>query len=439
MRKPLLCLGISLLIAVSCRQENSIDERPLDRPSNFTLTDPTSRQNLENGDLISVQRIVSLSLDELRERLSGLAEPQFPIHLYRIVYRTSDLNGKAVDASGMIALPAERRDVYPLIALQHGTITSQVDAPSTSPRQGILEASQGFMVAAQDYIGFGTATTTAHPYLIPEAYVQSGLDMIRATREFAAQNKMLVPVFFLAGYSEGGYASLAIQQAIETQDHLKEEFLSPAFRLLASAPAAGPYNLSLTAVRSLNQEQVNPVNLLKVIKSYRHWYPEAELQYNDFFQLDTFAVDDAQGLEEKIEKDLLSGRWRVMQLLQMITPVTNQLVEENYLQRIRSIDFDKAYETQNPEADDTGLIPLLDDNNLVRDWAPRIPTRLYQCSQDEVVPAVVAQATAEVFQTIDPETQVRAVIIDDPRFGHGNCPAVISPIEWFASFLANPT
>lgn len=403
--------------------------------SDLELVGLDSSKQRQRGEIIHAERIASLSLDELRRQFSSLPEPRYPVQLYRIVYRSQDIKGKAIAASGLLAIPDGKQSSFPLIAAQHGTISSQSSAPSNRPRQGIWEASQGFVTAVQDYIGFGSAADYSHPYLVPEAYVATGLDIIRASRQFAETHNIQLSALFLAGYSEGGYACLAIQRAIETDRELRREFLESSFRLLASAPGAGPYNLSLTAVRSLEQEQVHPVYMMKVVKAYREIYPAIDADYAVFFQPAAFGVEDAASLQAKIDQDLLSGRLDVRQILGQVSSVTKELIQKDYLQLITAFEFDEKMQIVNAERDTTGLTSQLDRNNLTLDWSPQIPTRLSHCINDEVIPVEVSTSAVALFQSFYAKSPVEAVIIDDPNFSHSNCPAAISPIEWFTSFI----
>jgi hypothetical protein len=435
MQRFLVLFAMGLSALASCGEPDSVDSRQSERPANFRLTEP-DEASVTNGKLLTANRMITLSAPEVSQRLQGTgAQAQNGVHIYKLTYRTQTPNGQAIDASGILALPDTGAPQFPLISIQHGTITDKADAPSVSPREGIFEASQGFAAVVPDYLGFGAASSVFHPYLIDQAYVDAGLDMIRATREFAARNDFTFPALFLKGYSEGGYATLAMQKAIETTPALAQEFLTGNFRLLASAPTAGPYSLSLTAIKLLERDAVNPVNLTQVVASYRQWYQDFTTPYDTFLQPQAFGLESADGLARKIEQDLFSGRWSVNQLNARLPTTNEQLIQQDFRQDFTNLELTPQQAFAAPAQDQSGLAPLLARNNLVGDWAPKVPTRLYHCQADEVIPVGIAQATFQVFKSVNPQSPVERRFIPGDQYGHGNCPAIFTPVQWFGEIL----
>ena len=52
------------------------------------------------------------------------------IKQYKIVYKTTNTDGKEIEASGAFMMPSNSTAIMPLLSLQHGTITKDTDAPS---------------------------------------------------------------------------------------------------------------------------------------------------------------------------------------------------------------------------------------------------------------------------------------------------------------------
>jgi pimeloyl-ACP methyl ester carboxylesterase len=130
-----------------------------------------------------------------------------------------------------------------MVSFQHGTITSYSEAPTELPSNSIeFElyaglASLGFIAVAPDLIGFGSSTAVLHPYFVEDATASAVIDMLKATKEFAAEQSIdFDSKLFLAGYSQGGYATMAAHKAIE-QNGLT------GFNLVASFPASGGYDV----------------------------------------------------------------------------------------------------------------------------------------------------------------------------------------------------
>jgi pimeloyl-ACP methyl ester carboxylesterase len=88
-------------------------------------------------------------------------------------------------------------------------------------------AGLGYIAVLPDYIGYGDSTAKLHPYLHASTLASATVDMNRAARTFLALpdiNMARNGQFFLTGYSEGGYATLATQRPM--QQSLALSFLS---------------------------------------------------------------------------------------------------------------------------------------------------------------------------------------------------------------------
>lgn len=173
--------------------------------------------------------------------------PVYDVKQYRVTYQTADGSGNLITASGIIAVPQKPAGAKsPLLSFQHGTIFLDKEAPSndtsaTSPVNII--ASLGFTVIAADYVGYGASRGQDHPYLQKTPSAASVTDFLTAARQWLAEQRQpLNDQLFLTGYSEGGYVTLAAQQALETA----------GVPITASVAGAGPYDLQYTLDELLN-------------------------------------------------------------------------------------------------------------------------------------------------------------------------------------------
>ena len=113
--------------------------------------------------------------------------PTFPARGYRILYRSTGMNGEPIVVSGAIIFPVGPAPASgrPVIAWAHPT-TGVADkcAPSLVPVnavQGLDEMiGRGYVVVATDYPGLGTKGM--HPYLIGVSEARAVLDSVRAAR-----------------------------------------------------------------------------------------------------------------------------------------------------------------------------------------------------------------------------------------------------------------
>jgi pimeloyl-ACP methyl ester carboxylesterase len=133
-----------------------------------------------------------------------------------------------------------------MLSFQNGTNTMNAFAPSEYPLNYSFQliellASTGYIVLIADYPGFGESASVTHPYLVKEPTVQSLVYMLYAVKELGNGELPGVTVnneCYLLGYSQGGWATLALHKALELD--YKDDFT-----LRGSACGAGPYNISL--------------------------------------------------------------------------------------------------------------------------------------------------------------------------------------------------
>ena len=164
---------------------------------------------------------------------------------YSIVYETIDAIGNPTQASGVVAYPRvdwpnTPNQAFPILSYQHGTAIKKDDVTSQS---GVwilpaLIAGYGYVYIEPDYLGLGISDGL-HPYHIKELYGSDIVDILRAVKQFSNENNQfqINDQLFLAGYSEGGYATMATHQIIE-RDYINE------FNITASFPMAGAYDMS---------------------------------------------------------------------------------------------------------------------------------------------------------------------------------------------------
>jgi acetyl esterase/lipase len=154
---------------------------------------------------------------------------------FRILYRSTNVYGRPIAVSGAVYLPSGTPPPggWPIIAWAHPTTGVMPDcAPSLMPdAAGMIWGlgsmlAAGYMVAATDYPGLGTAGI--HPFLIGESEARAVLDSVRAARsleDFNASER-----FVVWGHSQGGQAALFTGQIAQSY--------APELTLLGVAAAA---------------------------------------------------------------------------------------------------------------------------------------------------------------------------------------------------------
>lgn len=158
-------------------------------------------------------------------------------HGVRILYRTQRANGTSTFSSGMVFIPNNTNAGLPrpVVAWAHGTLgLGDACAPSrtANPVGDIAWVSsmlqKGWVVAATDYAGFGTAGVQG--YLVGGAEAHDVLNSVRAARNLP--QAQAGTTFAIWGHSQGG--SSALFSASQAAAYAPELQLSGT---VASAPA----------------------------------------------------------------------------------------------------------------------------------------------------------------------------------------------------------
>lgn len=206
---------------------------------------------------------------------------KYDVNQYKVTYRTT-YKDQSIEASGIVVLPVTK-DPVSMLSFQHGTIVEYSDAPSAlnenDPELYLLAAlaSTGFVTVVPDYIGFGESKEIFHPYYVEEPTADAVIDNIKAANELAKDNNVnFTNELFLAGYSQGGYATLAAHKAIE-------ETPIEGIELMNSFPAAGGYDIDAMREYFFTRETYNqPFYMAYVGRAYQTYYGYSNL-LTDFF------------------------------------------------------------------------------------------------------------------------------------------------------------
>ena len=154
-----------------------------------------------------------------QEPFDGSADLDNAGELTRVVYRSTAgyAGGFGTEVSGVIAVPEGDPPPggWPIVALGHGTTGTD---PSCGPsdhsdllgEDGNVARllNRGFVVAASDYQGLGTAVpdTRPHPYLEPNTVAYNMIDAVRAARNVVPGTS---DRWAAIGASQGGQAAWA--------------------------------------------------------------------------------------------------------------------------------------------------------------------------------------------------------------------------------------
>lgn len=200
-------------------------------------------------------------------------------------YETVGTDGEVTNASGALLVPAGNcaGRTFPLVGHAKGTDVEKGRMLAKPTDQRAIElaavyAAQGYAVAATDYLGFGKSAYTYHPYIHAATEASSIIDGLRAARHAARSlNISMSGKVLLAGFSQGGHASMAAQQAIE-KDFPGE------FSIAAGAHMSGPYDVE-RLLRRADAISGYPLFIPYLITGYQRAYGGIYSKPADVFQM----------------------------------------------------------------------------------------------------------------------------------------------------------
>jgi pimeloyl-ACP methyl ester carboxylesterase len=358
-RPRLIWLFIALLATTACKSN---------APDPEAATTPAAAETtvLAGSTLIGEYSAATLASRASAVPLVG-ALVQYPIRVYRLTYRTRTPEGQETTASGAVLVPVATT-ALPVLSYQHGTLvpSSEGQAPSYYAQGSdvwsivSILASTGYVVSAPDYLGYGASKALPHPYEHAASLASASADMLRATREFCKQQNVSVnQKNFLLGYSEGGYATMALHK-------LLEEKYAATLPVTASAPGAGAYHKTAFAKYILNAQQ--PLSFLStyvwVLRTYDRIYA-LNRPYSFYYQEPYATQLQANPFAE-------------------VPSQASELFAATFRQAVLN-DSDPA------------LGKALADNDIY-DWKPTAPLALFHGTADDYVPFFNSQDAYDAMQ-----------------------------------------
>lgn len=376
----------------------------------FSCQDDTaSEKPAEKKYFISAEETADIPLETLKALTTSLGQPdiaallKYSIKSYTIVYETT-FKGEPIQASGLLIIPQGLTADAPIISVQHGTTFVKSDAPSLGAFTGMeLFASAGYISLVPDFIGYGKSASVFHPYYDKDHSAFAVVDMIKSAKEFLASKKIgFNEKLFLAGYSEGGYVTLAAAKEIETNP-------SHNLKLTAVAAGAGGYDLNemLKGITTSTYYSY-PSYLAFVMMSYNNTY-NWNKPLNYFFK-----QQYADALNQ-----YMNGEYGGSFINQKLTTDLNSLFNADFYSRLKQ-----------PQGEPE-LKQALANNSIVG-WNTATPIRLYHGSKDEIIPYQNSESTLKSFREAG-NNNVTLTIIPQATHGSGLQPMLQNVIPWFLS------
>lgn len=340
----------------------------------------------------------------------------YDVAFFKIIYTTIDWQGNPTRASGLICMPVKAEGVLPLFSFQHGTVVEKSFVPSrrktgSGYEVGAVFASEGYVVSLADYLGLGDGIGM-HPFFHADSEASACLDMLRATRNFCKSRKTeLYESIFLAGYSQGAHATMALQKEIESK-HQRE------FSVAGSAVFGTPFDVSETQLDLMltPKPYKMPGYLPYILYSYQMIYkifPNTKSIFRTEYQAQLSPFFEPSMPFSFVE---LNKVFKSQVPLEVVRPEIIKAVLKN---------------RQHP------LRQALSRNDVYK-WKPLAPVRMFHCAGDQYVPA---QSSKKAFNEFRKRNAKDISFVDPlPSADHGECliPSMIQSRNWFDSLRHTP-
>lgn len=363
---------------------------------------------VNRGRVISVDKTATYPKAQIGFLLMFAGIPLLPAHdvdVYKVVYETVDPWGLPTVGSMALAIPATAGGSWPLLSYQHGTIVLDQDAPSSGLSQegllGVVMATSGYVAVSADYLGLGDSPGR-HPYHHAASTATCVVDALRAGKSVCSSRSVaLSGKLFLAGYSQGGHATLAALRELEAR-HAAE------LPVTACAAMAGAADLSGVTLTDALSDRVPP---------NAYYFPYLLQMLVDLYGIAPSIGDLLVPPYNATLPPLLDGTSGSGAINAAMPSVPNRVLKPEYLAALRA-DPDHPVRRALRDNDMTGFVP-------------KAPLRLYHCSGDQDVLRANSVVAWERFRAAG-ATQVE---LFDPMAGanHGDCaePALLAAKAWF--------
>ena len=365
-----------------------------------------------NAQLISCQQTDYFSKDSLESIWRTRSIPKYlsPINngvtIYRISYYTQWVDGSKIVATGSYLLPDNNAE-KPTLIYNHGT---RIKKGPPKPLGGenilcLMFASDNYQVISPDYIGLGEGEKE-HLYCHVESEARAGVDLLKAINELKDSLEInSSDHLFITGYSQGGHAAMSLHKVIE-RDYNDE------FKITASAPMSGPYNVSDVQVNLMfNEYQYTsylPYLLIGLNSAYQIWDKES------FYKIFASPYDT-------LLPKLFDGKHSFRRINKELPKIPVDMLNPKIVERYHN--------------DNDFIIHKLLEENDVSNWKPIAPMQMCFCEADKEVSYKNAIITKKNMDALGANNvKLRSA---GKKYGHGKCagPATVYSKFYFDSFL----
>lgn len=300
------------------------------------------------------------------------------VDIYEIIYRVPWIDGSTRLASGIYYVPRVEGPM-PYMMYGHGTqIEKQREITDSDAQQNVCLAfaTDGYATMYPDYYGIGKGEGK-HLYQHAWSEAQSFIYMLYAVEELNRElGREHNGQLFLTGYSQGGHASMAAHKYLEELD-------DPRFKVTASSPMSGAYDMTGVQEEYMFKEYPRPFYLPYLLLSYQLAYDILDID-NPY---DVFRAPFDTLFPQFFEDN---DRRTLDELNKYLPAIPKDVVKQEYID---------AY-VNDPEFE---FKKRLAENNLT-DWKPEAPVQMCYCKGDREVHYMNSEVAYEKMTALGAES-----------------------------------
>ncbi|MGV6862744.1 MAG: T9SS type A sorting domain-containing protein [Putridiphycobacter sp.] len=377
--------------------------------------------------LVSISPLANFSVSQIQNTLAsyGIDYSNMdlnPVNSYAVTYNTTDAHGNPTVASGAVYIPQLTNCNYaPITIYEHGTEFVESDVPSTGnySAPGVFFSTSGYISVLPDYLGLGS-NPGVHLYHHAETEATASIDLVRAVREYLDTASNTVKdnrQVFITGYSHGGHSAMA------TNKYVQDQNLGEEFKIIASAPLSGAYNLNGSQFDLIfdgdSTYYASPF-LPYILAAMQEVYGNLYQNYNEVYD---------SPYDTNVDAYIQDGNKNIYQWYLMLGGANYYtFMQDSVLQNILA----------DPNRDTHPINVALMQNNLYN-WVPENPVRMLFCGADSMVSPNNSTFTLDTMLALG-ATDVKAINLNN-NADHNGCytPAITYALNWFDSLAVKCT
>jgi pimeloyl-ACP methyl ester carboxylesterase len=243
------------------------------------ITSGVQYEFLERWDIDRLNQILQTETPKFFGIPISYSPARNAVRLYRVTYTSviPEEGNRQTIATGLLAIPDTENTAFPMVSYQHGTVYGKQEVPSfpgKSPETQLMIAQfagQGYVTIGADYFGMGLSKEP-EGYMVKGSHQQATYDMLIASRAALAHLKLSSTKLFLAGWSQGGFVTMAFLEKLE----------SAGVEVDAAVTASAPVDVFVTLSGFLDFPRTNDaswVTTLFILSSFsfENYYGEPGL------------------------------------------------------------------------------------------------------------------------------------------------------------------